>query len=95
MKHLEHLLYNSRPERIQQIVSRVQKPLEDALLRQTELGQRIIALTSEQSHLDETVWAATSPRQVSAIFQALNAILDERPTAARSSRARDAAAEDD
>ncbi len=81
VKHLEHALYNSRQDRIKQIVSRVQKPLEAALLQATALGQQVATLTAEQSHLDETVWAATSPKQVSAIFQALNAVLDQQPTA--------------
>lgn len=81
VKHIEHYGYNQRIERIKQIVGRVQKPLEDALIAATPVGQRIAQLTAEQSHLDETVWAATSPKQVSEIFKALNQVLDERPTA--------------
>lgn len=81
VKHIEHYGYTNRMERIEQILRRVQKPLEDTLLHETPLGQQIAALTAEQSHLDETVWAATSPKQVSEIFRALNTVLDERPTA--------------
>ena len=81
IKHVEHLLYHTRPERIKEIISRTQKPIEEALFQATPLGQEVAALLAEQSRLEETVWAATSPRQVSEIFQALNTLLDERPTA--------------
>lgn len=81
VKHVEHVRYHTRPERIAQIIRGVQKPIEEALLAETPLGAQIAALQAEQNRLEETVWAATSPRQVADIFQALNTLLDDPPTA--------------
>ena len=81
IQHVEHVRYHTRPERIKQIIRTGPEAHRGRPDRSHAAGAADRRADAEKSRLEETVWAATSPRQVSDIFQALNTLLDDRPTA--------------
>jgi hypothetical protein len=56
------------------------RALEDQILSESEVGRRVLTLRREQEHMLDTVWLATSCRQVRELWQKVTALLEEEPT---------------
>ena len=54
---------------------------EDELLADTSRGQEILRLRKEKEHLLDTVWLATSPKQIKDLWQKVDDLLDDEQTA--------------
>lgn len=72
-----HYYYKSRVNR--EIETR-QKSHEEKLLSETEFGQEIANLQNEKENLLDTVWLATSPRQVTQLWEKLSHLIGEGST---------------
>ena len=55
--------------------------LEAELLSETELGLAVLALGREEENLLDTVWLATSCKQIKALWEDATALLEGEPTA--------------
>jgi hypothetical protein len=61
-------------------VRRRQTVHEDELLAESERGQKILHLREEEENLLDTVWLATSPRQLKDLWSKVNHLLGASPT---------------
>ena len=61
-------------------VSRRQTIHEDELLVENEIGQRILKLREEKDNLLDTVWLATSPKQIKELWSKVAELLDDDQT---------------
>ncbi len=57
------------------------KALEEGILEESELGRQVLALRRERENLLDTVWLATSPKQIKELWEEVNALLETSPTA--------------
>lgn len=61
-------------------VAELQRDIEDELLAESDVGREIATLTAEKENLLDTVWLATSPRQVTDLWQKVLNLLGENTT---------------
>lgn len=54
--------------------------METELLAKNEIGKRILKLREEKEELLDTVWLATSPKQVKQLWQTVAEVLKQEPT---------------
>jgi DNA polymerase III gamma/tau subunit len=54
--------------------------METELLAENEIGKRILNLRKEKEELLDTVWLATSPKQVKQLWQTVAEVLKQEPT---------------
>lgn len=78
---LERAVYR-RPydSAVDHIVERRARALEDDVLAESETGRQVLALKRERENLLDTVWLATSCRQIRDLWQKVTALLEETPT---------------
>lgn len=50
------------------------------LLRESELGRKILKLEQEKEELLDTIWLATSPKQIKDLWEAVGELVDEDST---------------
>mgnify|MGYP003663274918 CR=1 FL=1 len=65
---------------IQAAVNRRAALMETELLAGNEIGKRILKLREEKEELLDTVWLATSPKQVKQLWQTVSEVLKQEPT---------------
>ena len=75
----ENSLYRFDQE-VDSAVNRRKAAHEDELLADSELGQRILKLRQEKENLLDTVWLATSPKQIKELWSKVAELLGERQT---------------
>lgn len=61
-------------------MQRRQSVHEDELLAESEVGQRILKLREEKENLLDTVWLATSPKQIKELRSKVAELLDDKQT---------------
>jgi len=61
-------------------ISRRQDLIEKELLAKDELGRRILKLRREKEELLDTVWLATSPKQIKELWSTVASLLAQEPT---------------
>jgi len=61
-------------------VNRRQAVHENELLAEGEIGQRILKLREEKDNLLDTVWLATSPKQIKELWSKVADLLDDDQT---------------
>ena len=61
-------------------VNRRQAVHEDELLAESEIGQRILKLREEKDNLLDTVWLATSPKQIKELWSKVADLLGDDQT---------------
>lgn len=54
--------------------------LENRLMSEDELGRSVLKLRSEREELLDTIWLATSPRQIRELWKDVSDLLGEEPT---------------
>ena len=62
-------------------ISKQQTILEEDLLLEHETGREISRLREEKENLLDTVWLATSPRQITSLWEKVSTVLGEEATA--------------
>jgi len=67
-------------QEVDSAVNRRKAAHEDELLAASELGQRILKLRQEKENLLDTVWLATSPKQIKELWSKVAELLGERQT---------------
>ena len=72
--------YYTEPREIQDAVKRRQSLHEEQLLADDPLGRKILALRREKEELLDTVWLATSGKQIKHLWSRVNEVLDQQPT---------------
>ncbi len=65
---------------VENAVERRQAVHEEELLAEGELGQRILQLRKEKESLLDTVWLATSPKEVKELWAKVTEILGDEQT---------------
>ena len=65
---------------MQNAIGRRQAVYEDELLGQSPIGQRILQLRNEKENLLDTVWLATSPRQIKQLWSKVADLLGDQQT---------------
>ncbi len=65
---------------VQRAVRRRQQLIERELLAEDELGRRILRLRLEKEELLDTVWLATSPKQIKELWSTVASVLEQEPT---------------
>ena len=65
---------------VDKAIHRRQSVHEDELLAESEIGQRILKLRQEKENLLDTVWLATSPKQIKELWSKVAELLGERQT---------------
>jgi len=73
--------YGSYDHEVEQAVEARSKALEAEILSESELGRQVLALRAEKENLLDTVWLATSPKQIKELWEAVNSLLEASPTA--------------
>ena len=71
--HLESLVNDA--------MSRAAKVAQHDLMSKDELGKQILLLQNEQEELLDTVWLATSPKQIRALWEVITSLIEQNPTA--------------
>ncbi len=56
------------------------KHYRTAIMEETELGRQILRLEQEKEELLDTIWLATSPKQIKELWTALGELLEATPT---------------
>ena len=54
--------------------------IEPDILLESDLGRRVLSLRQEKDVLLDTVWLATSPKQIKELWEQVNALLSACPT---------------
>ena len=72
--------YSRTPFGIEQAIQLRQEHHEKELLGESPLGRRILALREEKEELLDTVWLATSCKQVKELWQQVTELLKQEPT---------------
>lgn len=75
-----HTGYHSEPYEVEREIAKRANVHEQEILEETELGRRILTLTQEKEELLDTVWLATSGKQIKQLWQKMSTLLDQRPT---------------
>jgi hypothetical protein len=75
-----HTDYYCQPYEVERAIARRANIHEQEILEGTELGRRILTLTQEKEELLDTVWLATSGKQIKQLWQKMSTLLDQRPT---------------
>lgn len=57
-----------------------QDVVEQRLMAESELGRKILRLRREEDELLDTVWLATSPKQIKSLWQGVAELLSAEPT---------------
>ncbi len=55
-------------DRISTRINELQREIEDELLGESDIGREIASLLAEKENLLDTIWLATSPRQVTELW---------------------------
>ncbi len=76
----DHFYYDDHNPEIDSAVAKRKSLHEVELLAQNELGQQILNLRDERDNLLDTVWLATSPKQIKDLWGTVAQLLGERPT---------------
>lgn len=71
--------YSIHSEILQQMKPHIQR-VQEELLQDTDLGREVAQLEAEKENLLDTVWLATSPRQMSDLWIKLLKLLGEETT---------------
>jgi hypothetical protein len=69
-----------RPHEIQQAIEKRKLLHEEQLMEKDELGRRILAYRREKEELLDTVWLATSGKQIRQLWTAVAELLQQPPT---------------
>ena len=72
--------YTGRHPEVDSTVAKRQTLHEEELLAQNELGQQILNLRVERDNLLDTVWLATSPKQIKDLWAKVAKVLGDEPT---------------
>jgi len=67
-------------QEVSSAVSRRQVVHEDELLAESKTGQQILALREEKENLLDTVWLATSPKQIKELWSKVAGLLGDNQT---------------
>lgn len=70
----------TEPYEVERAIARRAKVHEQEILEGTELGRQVLALDREKEELLDTVWLATSGKQIKQLWQKVAELLDQRPT---------------
>jgi hypothetical protein len=65
---------------VSEAVNRRQAVHEDELLAESETGQQILTLREEKENLLDTVWLATSPKQIKDLWSKVASLLEDGQT---------------
>lgn len=57
------------------------RALEADILAESDLGKQVLTLRDEKDNLLDTVWLATSCKQIKELWEQVNALLELKPTA--------------
>ncbi len=79
VEHIQSTHY-TEPYEVKQAIARRAKVHEQEILEGTELGRQVLALGREKEELLDTVWLATSGKQIKQLWQKVAELLDQRPT---------------
>jgi len=71
--------YSARND-IDSIISKQRERQEEKLLLKSKVGREIAQLREEKENLLDTVWLATSPRQVTELWENLSALIGDEAT---------------
>ena len=74
------IFYGRQNSEVEKAVGRRQSVYEERLLADTDLGQRIIRLRQERENVLDTVWLATSGKEVRTLWSKVAELLGESPT---------------
>ena len=69
-----------RNSEVDSAVTKRQSLHEEELLAQNQLGQQILRLRAERDNLLDTVWLATSPKQIKDLWARAAELLGDQPT---------------
>jgi hypothetical protein len=72
--------YAGHNSEVDTAVSKRQSLHEEELLAQNELGRQILSLRAERDCLLDSIWLATSPRQIKDLWSKVAELLGEQPT---------------
>ena len=72
--------YTLRPNEVTTAIERRQTVHEEELLARDPQGQRVLTLRCEREELLDTVWLATSGKQIKELWQSVAELLSEEPT---------------
>lgn len=72
--------HSSMPYHVAQAIARRRTVHEKELLAGDELGQKLLALDKEKEELLDTVWLATSGKQIKQLWQKVGEVLCQEPT---------------
>ena len=72
--------YAMRPSEVTSAIDRRQTVHEEELLPRDPQGQRILTLRQEKEELLDTVWLATSGKQIKELWQGVTELLSQEPT---------------
>jgi len=75
--------YYCRPSEIDQAIKKRKKLHQDELLAKDELGRKILTLRHEKEELLDTVWLATSGKQIRQLWGMVSELLQQSPTPLR------------
>lgn len=75
-----HNYHYSLSHEITAAIQRRQAVHEETLLARDSVGKRILALQREKEELLDTVWLATSSKQIKELWQGVAELLQENPT---------------
>lgn len=67
-------------EEIDRIVSKYQDEEKEKLLKESKLGLEVLQLEEEKDNLLDTVWLATSPKQVRDLWEKVSELLGDETT---------------
>jgi len=72
--------YGRYDHEVEQAVNARAKALEADILAESDLGRQVLALRHEKDNLLDTVWLATSCKQIKELWEQVNALLELKPT---------------
>jgi hypothetical protein len=72
--------YTLRPNEVTTAIEKRQAVHEEELLARDPQGKRILALRREKEELLDTVWLATSGKQIKDLWQSVAELLSDEPT---------------
>ena len=75
----DHYRYNADTE-VTNAIQRRQKVHEDELFAQDPIGQKILELRGEKDNLLDTVWLASSPKQIKELWTKVAELLGDEQT---------------
>jgi hypothetical protein len=72
--------YYAHPNEVSGAIARRQSVHEEELLARDPQGKRVLALRREKEELLDTVWLATSGKQIKELWQSVAELLSDEPT---------------